>query len=246
VNCDRIRELASEALDGTLSGSGASRFSEHVDACPPCRSFLGQLRESLLLLQELPSVEVGEDFERRVWSRIRAEEVGVGRWESLVRRVRSEWESTAPAFARWSPVAVAAGVLAMFAVTSSPDGSQWAASADGERSETVEASAPRGVAAPIESADRVTHVAQIAEPEAESVPDSAEELDYGIPRAVEAYLNSGRELRARSEQQYLRSNYSYPLTRVRVGGGMSGVGEGRPVSENWSPAAGGGATVISF
>ncbi len=74
MNCDRARELASEALDGALPAEASLHLDQHLDACPPCRTFLAELRESLLLLEDLPIVEVGDEFNQAVWARIRAEE----------------------------------------------------------------------------------------------------------------------------------------------------------------------------
>jgi hypothetical protein len=252
VNCDQIRELASEALDGSLTGSCASRFETHVDACPPCRAFLAEIKESLLLLEELPAIEVGDDFDRAVWSRIREEEVRVGWWESWGRRVSAFRESMSPTFARWSPVAVAAGAMTVFAVTSMPVDRVLRAS---EKSEPVEVSSGEPaferevVTAPIRSDARSPFAGLGTAPESNSqdsnlAAESSDE-EIGIPRAVEAYLNSGRELRPKSTQQYLRSNYRYPLPRVSAGAVQVGV-EGRPVYGPGSPAGAGGTTVISF
>jgi hypothetical protein len=224
----------------------------HVDACPPCRAFLAGIKESLLLLEELPAIEVGDDFDRAVWSRIREEEVRVGWWESWGRRVNAFRESMSPTFARWSPVAVAAGVLTVFAVTSMPVDRVLRAS---EKSEPLNVSsgepafAGEIATAPARSETRSPFAGLGTTPESSSqnsnlAAESSDE-EIGMPRAVEAYLNSGRELRPKSTQQSPRPNSRSPLPRVSAGAGQVGV-VGRPVYGPGSPAGAGGTTVISF
>ena len=54
LSCREIVQLATEYLEGTMPAEARLRFERHVAICPPCRSFLGQMRETLRLSGELP------------------------------------------------------------------------------------------------------------------------------------------------------------------------------------------------
>ena len=54
LSCREIVQLATEYLEGTMPPDARLRFERHVAICPPCRGFLGQMRETLRLGGELP------------------------------------------------------------------------------------------------------------------------------------------------------------------------------------------------
>ena len=87
MNCDRTRELISDSLDGVLADNLKGRFDRHLRDCAPCRAFHTQMKDSLLLLEELPAVEVAAGFDDAVWARIRAQEAPAGAWSQL--RIRA-------------------------------------------------------------------------------------------------------------------------------------------------------------
>ena len=52
MNCERVTDLLSEAIDGTLSSNHKERFHTHLADCPQCRLSFGEMREALALLAE--------------------------------------------------------------------------------------------------------------------------------------------------------------------------------------------------
>lgn len=246
MNCDRARELSSEALDHTLPRELTATFRAHLEACPPCRAFVAELQESLALLRELPELEVNERFNEAVWARLREERPRPQR--------RAWWEGWRERFAlagipgtlgsawRWAPLGAAAIVLLVFALTSEPgfeQGSPGMTSAPPVGRE-ISGTTPVAVPSPIRTRDDA-FAARTAPGERGSSSQ--------IPEAIEAYLRNGaRDLRLQSDSERLRgSTYTYPIRRVgdsgliRVGSGgrAPGVAPARPVSEP-------GFTVISF
>ena len=45
LSCREIVQLATEYLEGALPLEDRLRFERHIAICPPCRGFLGQMRE---------------------------------------------------------------------------------------------------------------------------------------------------------------------------------------------------------
>ena len=54
LSCREIVQLVTEYLEGTMPPETRLRFERHVAICPPCRGFLGQMRETLRVSGELP------------------------------------------------------------------------------------------------------------------------------------------------------------------------------------------------
>jgi len=237
VKCERIREMVSDALDGVLAGSVADRFHAHLDTCPPCRTYYMELKESLLLLEELPTVEVGDDFDRAVWARIRAEEEPRPAFQSLgerleMLRVRFSFGT---GLLRWSPVAVAGAVLLGVAVTSGPS-----------IPVAVSPAGPETAAAPASDADLEPGASSVrpgGTPEETALASSGfEEQEYvsGMPRAVEHYLEAGRDLRLETPGRYENANYSYPLRQFSDPAYRGGFGRnGRASGFSWNAGPGG-------
>ncbi len=241
MKCEQARELASDALDGALGAGNTDRFHAHLDGCLPCRTYYAEMKESLLLLEELPVLEVGEDFDRAVWARIREEE----RSDSFVDVLRERWEMLRLRFSlgtgtlRWAPVGVGAMVLAGLALVSSPPAPEAPVPMAGLR---VSAAEPSGLDLEV----------------AEAAPIEADEVTADIPDAVEAFLESpARDLRLAPDQKYRKAIYSYPIRRfpdqrfesdrqglgtpVSTGGSMRGT----PVSAQTAPGTT-GAAVFAF
>jgi anti-sigma factor RsiW len=266
VNCERARELASEALDGVLTTDDDAAYERHLVECPPCRSFHAELKESLLVLGELPTIEVDDTFDADVWRRIRRSEAPADAWGAL-RAKAAEWAErfrvVAPAW-RWSPVGVAAAVL-LFFVVSNPSGLRGVAGVAGG-----DAVGPRAdVASPAERVAPAgpSELASASDSRSVSRNATAGEPVGDIPAAIERFLQAqdqaapGRELNLEGDREsYRRSNYSYPLrripdpARVAIPGAVPVTGE-RPLgpSPAWpgddpgSPRAPyGGSAVIAF
>ena len=199
MNCDQVRELVSDSLDGILAENIADRFDEHLKSCAPCRAFRAELQESLCFLEELPVVEVGGEFDEGVWRRIREMDRSPGPWQVWKERVAS-WAAF-DSFWKWSPVGVAAAILMMMVMSSGPGGSENRSSGD------VRGASVTGVGGGVATLDSG----------AVETGDS-EEAEAGMPEAIEAYLvRSARDLRLQDDgERFRRSNYSYPLRRVQV------------------------------
>jgi predicted anti-sigma-YlaC factor YlaD len=53
LSCREIVQLATDFLEGSMPLESRLRFERHVAICPPCRGFLGQMRETLRVSGEL-------------------------------------------------------------------------------------------------------------------------------------------------------------------------------------------------
>jgi len=53
LSCREIVQLATEYLEGALPLQDRLRFERHIAICPPCRSFLAQVRETHRLSGEV-------------------------------------------------------------------------------------------------------------------------------------------------------------------------------------------------
>ncbi len=62
-DCEEVRELFTDYVDGELDGDGRERVDEHVGFCPPCRQVLANLRHTLERLRHLGETPspIGED-----------------------------------------------------------------------------------------------------------------------------------------------------------------------------------------
>lgn len=202
MNCDRVQDLLSEAIDGTLSPAESGSFHAHLAGCVGCRTALADVRESLALLNELPAVEPREGFDDAVWTLIRAERRA--RDGGLRARVIRGLDELAAGggWLRWAPLGAAAALLAWVAVSPmtpggpsvvrEPEPASVAAAGSGEF-------APRGT---VETVD----------PRFKAVEYSGD-----APEPIERYLES-RASRSRDlsfpAETYRRSNWQYPITPV--------------------------------
>ena len=53
LNCREVVQLVTEYLEDTMAPETRLRFERHIAVCPPCRGFLGQMRETLRVTGEL-------------------------------------------------------------------------------------------------------------------------------------------------------------------------------------------------
>ncbi|MGQ0776723.1 MAG: anti-sigma factor family protein [Pseudonocardiales bacterium] len=61
LNCDEFAELVTAFLDGALDRATEDRFLEHRARCPGCDRYLGQFRETIHCLGELPPETLSAD-----------------------------------------------------------------------------------------------------------------------------------------------------------------------------------------
>jgi hypothetical protein len=224
LKCERARELTSEALDDALTNDVAEDFHRHLDDCPPCRTFFAEMKESLLLLDELPILEVRDSFDDAVWARLRAERSPAPAWSGLRDRVVELIESIrlAPPVWKWSPVGVAAALLLFLGISSSTGPLAPAPGRIADRSPTVESPTASPTSLPTRAAGGSSAATVVAE-----VSDVVDESAGDIPEAIERFLerNESRELRLDADSdRYRRSNYRYPLRRVPDPSTFGGVG----------------------
>jgi anti-sigma factor RsiW len=57
MDCERVQDLLSEFLDGSIPESGRADINAHIQECLPCRAAKEGLEETLLLLRGLPTAE---------------------------------------------------------------------------------------------------------------------------------------------------------------------------------------------
>lgn len=106
MNCNKIRRLIQDVVDGAASGADRTAVEEHTARCAACARELEQSRLLVNMLSTPPARRVSEDFEHNLMRAIRqAEPAGVTAswWERF--RLRFEWKLRVPAL-------VAAGSLA--------------------------------------------------------------------------------------------------------------------------------------
>ena len=61
LSCREIVQLATEYLEGTMPPEARLRFERHIAICPPCRGFLGQMRETLRVSSELAEESISPE-----------------------------------------------------------------------------------------------------------------------------------------------------------------------------------------
>lgn len=269
MKCERVREISADALDGLLSAEDADAFHGHLAHCRACVLFYERLREAVALLEELPEVEVGPDFNERVWARLAAEPTSgpglAGTLRALGERVVAWRERLTPAApaGRWSLAGVAAAVVAMLAISAEPPLPFFAERAD-EDETTVATSAGRdggtdfalAPSAPASFAgrssrevlhDRAARMAARSDASART-QEEEEEVTAEMPVAVEAFLRNARDLRlTNGDDRYRRANYTYPLRRFPEVSPLLMVGEEAPVPiVGARPTADREAAVIAF
>ena len=72
LNCDQVRKLSSEYLEGELSPSRLKSFSYHISKCGPCRAFVEGLVSMLGMLARLPKAEPPATLKQSILEQIRA------------------------------------------------------------------------------------------------------------------------------------------------------------------------------
>jgi anti-sigma factor RsiW len=71
LTCADIVKLVTEYTEGRLDPAERRRFEEHVSICPPCRSFLDQMRTTVELLGEVREDDVPPDMEQHLLAAFR-------------------------------------------------------------------------------------------------------------------------------------------------------------------------------
>jgi len=79
MRCSTARDYFCRNRDGTLDEAARMRLQEHLDKCPECAEFCGEMDGCLEMLGELPEIEVSENFEWNLKRRIAMEKSKVMR-----------------------------------------------------------------------------------------------------------------------------------------------------------------------
>jgi anti-sigma factor RsiW len=75
LTCADVVRLITDYTEGRLTPAERRRFEEHISICPPCRSFLDQMRKTVEQVGELREEDVPPTMEQhlleafRDWSR---------------------------------------------------------------------------------------------------------------------------------------------------------------------------------
>jgi len=69
--CQELVELVSDYLSHTLPAADRARFEAHLLTCPPCTTYLAQMKTTLALASELDAAPATEDVERQLTSLFR-------------------------------------------------------------------------------------------------------------------------------------------------------------------------------
>ena len=58
ITCAELVELVTEYFEGALPSLDRRRFERHLVACPPCREYLSQLRDTISVVGSLREDDV--------------------------------------------------------------------------------------------------------------------------------------------------------------------------------------------
>ena len=58
ITCAELVELVTEYFEGALPSPERRRFERHLVACPPCREYLSQLRDTISVVESLREDDV--------------------------------------------------------------------------------------------------------------------------------------------------------------------------------------------
>jgi hypothetical protein len=105
--CERIQELMSDYLDGTLSAAFVATVDQHTGECESCRLELIDLRAVWKLLDEAPVLEAPPSVRSLAWARIEQQAAEAA---SAPVKTQQKW-SWKELFARRSVVGMAAMLL---------------------------------------------------------------------------------------------------------------------------------------
>ena len=71
LTCADIVKLVTDYEEGRLTPDERRRFEDHVSICPPCRSFLAQMRTTIELVGELSEEDVSPAMEEHLLTAFR-------------------------------------------------------------------------------------------------------------------------------------------------------------------------------
>ena len=72
-DCDEVRDLSSDYIDGDLDAPAADRIKGHMEWCGPCGAFVNTLRSTVNLLRATPKSKAPDNFRERMRERLKTE-----------------------------------------------------------------------------------------------------------------------------------------------------------------------------
>lgn len=109
MNCKNIREHFSDYADGNMDQAKMLLFDKHIEACSQCRRDFEKYNATIMMLEELPEVELPNTFHYSVMNRLEEERMKAPR---RVNWLKLAWQSI---FSVQNPgKAFAMGAAAMF------------------------------------------------------------------------------------------------------------------------------------
>jgi anti-sigma factor RsiW len=73
MTCRECAELLLEFLEGELDAEQAQRLQRHLEACPPCVTFMETYRITITLTRQLPCGDLPADVAQRLWEAMQRE-----------------------------------------------------------------------------------------------------------------------------------------------------------------------------
>lgn len=64
MSCRDLVELVTDYLEKTLPAADRVRFEEHLAMCPPCQTYLEQMRQTIRAVGRLPRESISDDAKR--------------------------------------------------------------------------------------------------------------------------------------------------------------------------------------
>lgn len=75
MDCRQFRKQHAYFIDDMLSGVATWAMRDHLSSCAACSRLDTQLRRSLLVARQMPTLEPSKDFQRRLSARLAAEKL---------------------------------------------------------------------------------------------------------------------------------------------------------------------------
>ena len=72
-DCEHVRNVSSEFIDGELSEPEEARVEKHIRWCPPCNALINTLRTTVDLLRASPKREAPDELRQRLRDSLRRE-----------------------------------------------------------------------------------------------------------------------------------------------------------------------------
>jgi anti-sigma factor RsiW len=66
LSCQELVELVTDYLEGALPEEERLRFDNHIERCGGCKTYLEQMRQTIVLLGRLPEESLSPDAEREL------------------------------------------------------------------------------------------------------------------------------------------------------------------------------------